>query len=88
VALRLFGGRGYEAVTVNEAAEVAIARLFECFPTKEFLLLQGVGDDDLAGIVSARGPGTWARTAWCEYWTTTTSNAKAFGAMARRCSRG
>ncbi|MEE4424460.1 TetR/AcrR family transcriptional regulator [Streptomyces bugieae] len=60
VAWRLFAERGFEAVTVNEiaeAAEVAKATLFAYFPTKESLALQGVGDDDLAGIVSRRPAG-------------------------------
>ena len=60
VALRLFAERGFEAVTVNEiaeAAEVAKVTLFAYFPTKESLVLQGVGDDDLAGIVARRPPG-------------------------------
>ncbi|TNY38102.1 TetR/AcrR family transcriptional regulator [Thermomonospora catenispora] len=59
VALRLFTERGYDAVTVNEiaeAAEVAKATLFAYFPTKESLVLQGVGDDDPAGIVASRPP--------------------------------
>lgn len=60
VAWRLFAERGFEAVTVNEiaeAAEVAKATLFAYFPTKESLALQGVGDDDLAGIVTRRPAG-------------------------------
>jgi AcrR family transcriptional regulator len=59
-ALRLFTDRGFDAVTVNEiaqAAEVAKATLFAYFPTKESLVLHGVGDDDLAGIVVRRPPG-------------------------------
>ncbi|MEU5214347.1 TetR family transcriptional regulator [Streptomyces sp. NPDC020742] len=59
-AWRLFAERGFEAVTVNEiaeAAEVAKATLFSYFPTKESLALQGVGDDDLAGIVAGRPAG-------------------------------
>ncbi|MGK5553681.1 TetR family transcriptional regulator [Actinomadura kijaniata] len=60
VALRLFGERGFDAVTVNEiaeAAEVAKATLFAYFPTKESLVLNGVGGDDLAGIVARRPAG-------------------------------
>ena len=60
VALRLFTERGFDAVTVNEiaeAAEVAKATLFTYFPTKESLVLHGVGGDDLAGIAARRPPG-------------------------------
>ncbi|MHB9855671.1 TetR family transcriptional regulator [Streptomyces krungchingensis] len=60
VAMRLFIERGFDAVTVNEiaeAAEVAKATLFAYFPTKESLALQGVGGDDLAGIVAGRPAG-------------------------------
>jgi AcrR family transcriptional regulator len=42
----LFTERGFDAVTVNEiaeAAEVAKATLFAYFPTKESLVLHGVG---------------------------------------------
>ncbi|GII02875.1 hypothetical protein Pta02_48830 [Planobispora takensis] len=56
----MFAGRGFEAVTVNEiaeAAEVAKVTLFKYFPTKESLVLHGVGEDDLAGIVAGRPPG-------------------------------
>ncbi|GAA4232326.1 AcrR family transcriptional regulator [Streptosporangium album] len=59
-ALRLFAERGFDAVTINEiaeAAEVAKVTLFKYFPTKESLVLQGVGEEDLAGIVAARPPG-------------------------------
>ncbi|MER7001432.1 TetR family transcriptional regulator [Dactylosporangium sp. NPDC000555] len=60
VASRMFAERGFDAVTVNEiaeAAEVAKATLFDYFPTKESLALQGVGGDDLAGIVARRPAG-------------------------------
>ncbi|MFH8408830.1 TetR family transcriptional regulator [Streptomyces sp. NPDC018019] len=66
VAWRLFADRGFDAVTVNEiaeAAEVAKATLFTYFPTKESLALQGVGEDDLAGIVAGRPSGTSALAA-------------------------
>lgn len=59
VALRLFGERGYDAVTVNEIAEaagVAKVTLFSYFPTKDCLVLDGIQDDP-AGIVAARRPG-------------------------------
>lgn len=59
-ALELFAARGYDAVTVNEiaaAADVAKATLFTYFPTKESLVLEGVGDDDLAGVVAGRAAG-------------------------------
>ncbi|MFI9078980.1 TetR/AcrR family transcriptional regulator [Streptomyces sioyaensis] len=65
-AWRLFAERGFEAVTVNEiaeAAQVAKATLFTYFPTKEALALQGVGDDDLVGIVTGRAGGTTALAA-------------------------
>lgn len=57
MALKLFTDRGFDAVTVNEiaeAAEVAKATLFSYFPSKESLLLEGVGEDDLAGVVARR----------------------------------
>ena len=60
VALRLFTERGFDAVTVNEiaeAAEVAKATLFAYFPTKESLVLHGVGGDNLAAIAARRPPG-------------------------------
>lgn len=59
-ALALFAERGYDAVTVNEvaaAADVARATLFAYFPTKESLVLDGVGGDDLAAVVRSRPPG-------------------------------
>ncbi|WP_043840658.1 TetR family transcriptional regulator [Amycolatopsis taiwanensis] len=60
VASKLFAERGFDAVTVNEiaeAAEVARATLFTYFPNKESLALQGVGEDDPAGVVARRPPG-------------------------------
>ncbi|MFD7992607.1 TetR family transcriptional regulator [Streptomyces mexicanus] len=60
VAARMFAERGFDEVTVNEiaeAAEVAKATLFAYFPTKESLALDGVGGDDLAGIVARRPAG-------------------------------
>lgn len=41
---------------IAEAAEVSKATLFAYFPSKEALVLQGVGADDLAGIVAGRAP--------------------------------
>ncbi|MER7499928.1 TetR family transcriptional regulator [Nonomuraea pusilla] len=58
-ALRLFDARGYDAVTVNEIAEaagVAKVTLFSYFPSKEAIVLDGVGDD-LAGAVERRRAG-------------------------------
>lgn len=59
-AARLFADRGYESVTVAqiaEAAEVAKVTLFEYFPSKESLALNGVASEDLAAIVAARPSG-------------------------------
>ncbi|MEU9121162.1 TetR family transcriptional regulator [Streptomyces sp. NPDC048506] len=70
-AWRLFAERGFEAVTVSEiadAAEVAKATLFAYFPTKESLALQGVGDDNLAGIVAGRPAGQAALEALREHF--------------------
>jgi AcrR family transcriptional regulator len=60
VASKLFAERGFDAVTVNEiaeAAEIAKATLFTYFPTKESLALEGVGEENLAGVVTGRPPG-------------------------------
>lgn len=60
MASKLFAERGFDAVTVNEiadAAEIAKATLFTYFPTKESLALEGVGDEDLAGVVAGRPSG-------------------------------
>jgi AcrR family transcriptional regulator len=59
-ALRLFAERGFDAVTMTEiatAAEVSRASLFGYFPTKESLVVQDVGDDDLAAVVRSRPAG-------------------------------
>lgn len=60
VALQLFAERGFDAVTVSEiaeAAEVAKATLFSYFPSKESLVLRGVGEENLAEIVARRPAG-------------------------------
>jgi AcrR family transcriptional regulator len=60
VALRLFDERGYDAVTVNEIAEVAgVAKvtLFNYFPTKECLVTDGVEEDMAAIVVAGRAEG-------------------------------
>lgn len=46
MALKLFTGRGFDAVTVTEiaeAAEVAKATLLSYFPSKDALALEGCG---------------------------------------------
>lgn len=56
----MFAERGFDAVTVNEiaeAAEVAKVTLFAYFPSKESLVLDDVGGDDLAAIVAGRPAG-------------------------------
>lgn len=73
VALRLFTERGFDAVTINEiaaVAEVAKATLFAYFPSKESLVLQGVGQDDLAGIVAGRPAGQSALQALRAHYRT------------------
>ncbi|RSM51285.1 TetR family transcriptional regulator [Actinoplanes sp. ATCC 53533] len=73
VALRLFTERGFDAVTINEiaaVAEVAKATLFAYFPSKESLVLQGVGQDDLAGIVAGRSAGQSALQALRAHYRT------------------
>jgi AcrR family transcriptional regulator len=60
-ALRLFAERGFDAVTMTEiatAADVSRASLFGYFPTKESLVVQDVGDDDLAAVVRSRPAGS------------------------------
>jgi len=60
VALRMFAERGFEAVTINqiaEVAEVARATMFAYFPTKEALVLDGVGAERLSTVVERRSPG-------------------------------
>ncbi|MEU1879016.1 TetR family transcriptional regulator [Streptosporangium sp. NPDC020072] len=57
-AMRLFAERGFDEVTVNEAAEAAgvvKATLFDYFPTKESLVLRAL-DDDLARVVTDGTP--------------------------------
>ncbi|MEO3871421.1 helix-turn-helix domain-containing protein [Nonomuraea sp. B12E4] len=70
VAMRLFDARGYEAVTVNEIAEaagVAKVTLFNYFPTKESLALDGVMDDT-AAVVAGRGEGRTPLAALREHY--------------------
>lgn len=60
VALRLFTERDFGTVTMTEvaaAAEVSRATLFSYFPTKESLVLEGIGAEDLAAVVAGRPPG-------------------------------
>lgn len=60
VALRLFTERDFGAVTMTEiatAADVSRATLFSYFPTKESLVLQGIGAEDLAAVVTGRPAG-------------------------------
>ncbi|MEV4798695.1 helix-turn-helix domain-containing protein [Nonomuraea sp. NPDC049421] len=56
-ALRLFGERGYDTVTVNEVAEaagVAKVTLFSYFPSKECLVLDPIKDDYAAAVRGRR----------------------------------
>src|SRR6266571_4233345 len=61
-ARRLFGDRGFEAVTVAEvaaAAEVAEATVFNYFPTKEDLFYSGLEafEEALLSAIRERQPG-------------------------------
>ena len=61
-ARRLFGERGFEAVTVTEiarAADVSAQTVFNYFPTKEDLVYWRLEsfEDELLGTIRDRGPG-------------------------------
>ena len=61
-ARRLFGERGFDAVTVGEvarAADVSEKTVFNYFPTKEDLFYSGMEafEEQLVGAIRDRGPG-------------------------------
>ncbi|MBS4099860.1 TetR/AcrR family transcriptional regulator [Tsukamurella paurometabola] len=63
VALELFAARGFDHVTVTDvarAAHVSPATVFNYFPTKEDLVLQGMAEygERLVGALRDRAPGT------------------------------
>jgi len=77
-ALRLFAERGFDAVTMTEiaaAAEVSRASLFGYFPSKESLVLDGVGGEDLAAVVAGRPAGQDALAALRRYYQDTVAEA-------------
>jgi len=68
-ARRLFGERGFEAVTVTEiarAADVSAQTVFNYFPTKEDLVYWRLEsfEDELLGTIRERAPGESALTAF------------------------
>src|SRR3954451_6546949 len=68
-ARRLFGERGFEAVTVAEiarAADVSAQTVFNYFPTKEDLVYWRLEsfEDELLGTIRARAPGESVLTAF------------------------
>ncbi|MDA0633062.1 helix-turn-helix domain containing protein [Nonomuraea sp. MCN248] len=76
VALELFARRGYDAVTVGEIAEaagVAKVTLFNYFPTKDCLVLDGI-HDDIASIVTRRRPGQAPLDALREHYLATAAH--------------
>jgi AcrR family transcriptional regulator len=68
-ARRLFGERGFEAVTVAEiarAADVSVQTVFNYFPTKEDLVYWRLEsfEDELLGTIRDRAPGESVLTAF------------------------